>query len=120
MPGLRADATTALVAEFLRFVLELSPARQAPDHVVPPLRKLAGRARQHTAGLGLSAGLIILIYVILFMSAGSLDLQVAGDALPLWIADRGSAEHDANAMRLPIIHEPDAEVTGQRNAFNLD
>ncbi len=64
--------------------------------------------------------LIILMYVILFMSAGSLDLQVAGDALPLWIADRGSAQHDANAMRLPIIDEPDAEVTGQRNAFNLD
>ena len=77
------------------------------------------------------------------MLIGSLDLQVAGPlrrrsspahdhegrrpnrlhytTLPAsGKADRGSAEHDANAMRLPIIDEPDAEIAGQGNPVDLD
>ena len=31
----------------------------------------------------------------------------------------GSAEDDTNAMCLPIIDEPDAEIASQRDAFHL-
>jgi hypothetical protein len=35
-------------------------------------------------------------------------------------AGGSSAEDDADVMCLPIIDEPDAEITGQGNAFDLD